>query len=99
MSTSRSGAAPSLGHRFEEWLVRVLPTETRTLIALVALTLALGLAIWQLPVWTPLTVLVLPWCWAACCSGRASCRGSWCSCCCSWRCWCRSSPTSTSASP
>jgi hypothetical protein len=60
MSTARSGAAPSLGHRFEEWLVRVLPTETRTLIALVALALALGLAIWQLPVWAPLNVLVLP---------------------------------------
>jgi hypothetical protein len=60
MSTSRPGAAPSLGHRFEEWLVRVLPAETRTLIVLVALTVALSLSIWQLPVWTPLTVLVLP---------------------------------------
>ena len=52
MSTTRSGG-PSLGRRFEDWLLRVLPSETRTLVVLVVLTVALGLAIWQLPDWSP----------------------------------------------
>ena len=38
----------------------MLPSETRTLVVLVVLTLALGLAIWKLPDWAPITVLILP---------------------------------------
>ena len=59
MSTTRSGA-PSIGRRFEDWLLRVLPSETRTLVVLVVLTLVLGLAILELPLWAPITVLILP---------------------------------------
>ena len=59
MSTTRSGT-PSLGRRFEDWILRVLPSESRTLVVLVVLTLALALAIWQLPVWAPLNILILP---------------------------------------
>jgi hypothetical protein len=59
MSTTRSGT-PSLGRRFEDWILRVLPSESRTLVVLVALTVALSLAIWLLPVWAPLNILILP---------------------------------------
>ena len=59
MSTTRSGT-PSLGRRFEDWILRVLPSESRTLVVLVVLTGALSLAIWLLPRWSPLNVLILP---------------------------------------
>lgn len=59
MSTPRSGA-PSVGRRFEDWLLRVLPSETRTLVVLVVLTVGLGLAIWKLPLWAPINILILP---------------------------------------
>ena len=59
MSTPRSGG-PSLGRRFEDWLLRVLPSETRTLAVLVVLTVALGLAILRFTDWAPTTILIVP---------------------------------------
>jgi hypothetical protein len=60
MSTTRSGSRPTLGRRFEEWLVRVLPAERLSLVALVALTVALAIAIWWVPEWMPITTLIVP---------------------------------------
>jgi hypothetical protein len=61
MSTARSaGASPSLGRRFEDWLMRVMPPESRALGVLVVLTLAIAAAIWWIPDWSPINTLIVP---------------------------------------
>lgn len=52
--------APGIGQRFEEGLHRFLPAESRTLVALVAVTIASGIGIWRFPDLVPLTALVVP---------------------------------------
>jgi hypothetical protein len=61
MSTTRSGAAsPSLGRRFEDWIQRVLPRESGTLVTLVVVTAAVAVGIAIVPGWVPLSTMVIP---------------------------------------
>ena len=59
MSTPRSGA-PSAGRQLEAWLTRLLPTESKALMALVVVTVVTSFAIWQFPGWTPMNTLIVP---------------------------------------
>ncbi|PUA80949.1 PP2C family protein-serine/threonine phosphatase [Nocardioides currus] len=64
MTAQREGRAarlePSLGQRFESSLQSLLPRESRIFGLLLGLAAVTGVLIWQVPLYVPLTAMVLP---------------------------------------
>ncbi|RYB96085.1 serine/threonine-protein phosphatase [Nocardioides glacieisoli] len=60
MSPARDRAPRSAGQRLEGALNQVLPRGSRLVVALVVATVAIGVTIWLLPSYTPLTTLLVP---------------------------------------
>ncbi|WP_082623904.1 PP2C family protein-serine/threonine phosphatase [Nocardioides sp. Soil805] len=59
MSTTRSGT-PSAGQRLSARMRRLLPPDTRTLLVLVVVTVVMGVGIWTVPDWSPVSALIIP---------------------------------------
>lgn len=81
MTAHREGPvapAPSVGQRLESVLQGLLPRGSRTFALLITLASLVGVLIWQLTDYVPLTAMVVPSWWPTWCSDRASCRGSSC---------------------
>ena len=57
---ARSPVAPAFGRRVELAVRRVLPRGSRTLVLLVLATALIGVSIWQLPLYVPLNMMVVP---------------------------------------
>jgi hypothetical protein len=56
----RAAPAPSLGQRFASVLQGVLPRDSRVFGLLIAFSMAVGVLIWQLADYVPLTAMVVP---------------------------------------